>query len=84
MKADKPPKTRDAYMPVVYCLRIRPELKEEVGKKADAQKLPMNELIGRVLAAYVDRPDLADFPRKIGGKRRSKMPEATEPEPVPA
>ena len=52
-----------------YC---KPELKELVGRLADIEGVPLSEVVTRILAKHVKRPDLADVPRKAPGRPRMK------------
>ncbi len=51
---------------------VHEDLKELVGQHADVAGLPVSEYIAKLLAGHVGRPDLAEIPRKSGGRPRVK------------
>jgi hypothetical protein len=54
-------------------LPVSPELKEAIGQAADAEGLAMNELVARILADHLRRPELAAIPRKPMGRPRKAL-----------
>jgi hypothetical protein len=59
--------TEGTNMPVVS-IKMRPELKEELERAADAAGLPMNRWIVELIANRVGKPELARVPRKRMGR----------------
>ncbi len=59
--------------PAIFTIRMGPELKEEIGRAADEQGVPMNEFMAKVLADFLGRPELAQIPRKSYGRPRKEM-----------
>jgi len=78
MSASNTSTQRNLDTPAIYCLRMHPDLKEAIGVAADKQHVPMNEFIARILADALERPELAEIPRKSTGRygrpRSGKQP----------
>lgn len=53
--------------------RLSEELKEEIGRAADAADMAMNEFMAKVLAEQLGRPDLAAIPRGRLGRPRKHL-----------
>jgi len=49
------------------------ELKEIVGKESDKTGETLNDVVTRVLAEHIGRPDLAEVPRAKPGRPRKKI-----------
>lgn len=47
---------------------VHPDLKKLIARKAREERLPMNWFIARILAGYLERPDLANVPSKQRGR----------------
>lgn len=54
-------------------VRIPAELKELIGKAADAEGLALNEYVAKVFAQEVSRPDLRSIPRGRPGRKRQRV-----------
>ncbi len=54
-------------------VQIQPELKELANKAADAEEIPLNHFIARLLANHLKRPDLATIPYKRMGRPRKQL-----------
>lgn len=54
-------------------VEIPTELKEILGQAADAENIPMNHFVARLLARAVKRPDLAVIPHKRVGRPRKVL-----------
>ncbi len=54
-------------------VKMLPELRDLLGRVADAEDLPMNEYLVRLLARHLKRPDLATIPRKKLGRPRKEF-----------
>lgn len=63
-------KPHNGIMAEVIFAPVHPELKRAIGRKADELGLAMNELVARVLADYLHKPELAAIPRKRLGRPR--------------
>jgi hypothetical protein len=57
--------------------RVHPDLKRLLWQKADEEGMPLNELVAKLLAHSLGRPELAKIPRKQLGRPRKEIP-ATE------
>ena len=55
-------------MKVILTVPLHPELKKILHRAADAENLPMNEFVARVLAKHFNRPELGTIPRKKMGR----------------
>jgi hypothetical protein len=58
-------------------VRMHPGLRKLVAEKADEMNLPMSEFIAEVLANALERPDLAEVPRRKMGRPRKEMATAS-------
>jgi hypothetical protein len=56
----------------LYC---DPELKRLLGRRSDVAELPLSDFIVKVMAEYIDHPELAKIPRKKMGRPCLKRPE---------
>jgi hypothetical protein len=55
-----------------FLLRLHPDLKEAIGRKADEMAIPMNDLMASLLAQGIERPELAQVPKQKVGRKRVK------------
>ena len=67
---------REAIEVTNISVNTHPELKRLLAEEADKEGLPLSELVARVCAAYVKRPDLAVVPRKKMGRPRKELQSA--------
>lgn len=61
------------YLLVQLHVDIAPELKEAIGQAADAENIPLNHLVSRLLAKGLKRPDLERVPAKRVGRPRKLL-----------
>lgn len=71
-------KRYNGVMSEIIFAPVHPDLKRLVAERADAENLPLNEYVARVLAQHIGRPDLGWIPRKKLGKPRKKAPPQEE------
>lgn len=63
----------ERIMSALVWLKMKPELKDLAGKKADKLGLPLSEFIVQILANDLKRPDLGTIPRKRIGRPRKPV-----------
>lgn len=66
---------KEVALTVSIHIRCRPELRDVLSKMAGPTE-PMNELIARLLAEKVERPELGNVPRKLMGRPRKELANA--------
>jgi hypothetical protein len=55
----------------IMTVPVDPLLKELIGQAADGEGIPMNEWVARLAANALQRPELAEVPRKQMGRPRN-------------
>lgn len=60
-------------MAETFCLRLHPKLKDELGRRADAEGVSLNDVMHRILAMAIERPELAPVPKRPVGRKRKPV-----------
>lgn len=66
-------KTKEYPLIATIYVEVQAELKELAFRAAEAENMPLNHLVARLLAKHVKRPELASIPYKRMGRPRKHL-----------